>query len=125
MPPQQRQLDALKEAQIQLAVEALKRDPNLSVKRAASIYKVPETTLRKRRAGRPSRADTMANSRNLTNTEEQVIVEHILELVARGFPPRLAAVADMANSLRAERNLGPVGLNWPSTFVKRRPELTV
>jgi hypothetical protein len=52
-----------------------------------------------------------------------VIVEHILELVARGFPPRLAAVADMANSLRAERNLSHVGVNWPSTFVKRRPEL--
>ena len=67
----------------------------------------------------------MANSRNLTATEEQVIVEYILELVARGFPLRLAAVADMANSLRAERNLGHVGLNWPSTFVKRQPELTV
>jgi hypothetical protein len=54
-----------------------------------------------------------------------VIVEHILELVARGFPPRLAAVADMANSLRAERNLSHVGINWPSTFVKRQPELEV
>ena len=53
----------------------------------------------------------MANSRNLTNTEEQVIVQHVLELVARGFPLRLAAVADMANSLRAERNLGHVSLN--------------
>jgi hypothetical protein len=40
-----------------------------------------------------------------------VIVEHILELVARGFPPRLAAVADMANSLRAERGLGYISLN--------------
>ena len=54
-----------------------------------------------------------------------MIVEHILELVARGFPPRLAAVADMANSLRAERNLGHVGINWPSTFVKRQLELKV
>jgi uncharacterized protein YoaH (UPF0181 family) len=67
----------------------------------------------------------MANSRNLTATKEQVIVEHILELVARGFPPRLAAVANMANSLRAKRNLGHVSLNWPSTFIKRQPELTV
>ena len=48
-----------------------------------------------------------------------MIVEYILELVARGFPLRLAAVADMANSLRAERNLSYVSLNWPSTFVKR------
>ena len=54
-----------------------------------------------------------------------MIVDHILELVARGFPPRLADVATMANSLRAERNLGHVGVNWPSTFVKRQPELTV
>jgi uncharacterized protein YoaH (UPF0181 family) len=89
------------------------------LRRTVAIYKVPETTLRDRRARRPSRADTMANLRNLTTTEEQVIVEHILELVTRGFPPRLAAVADMANSLRAERNLGHIGLNWPSMFVKR------
>jgi hypothetical protein len=40
-----------------------------------------------------------------------VIVEHILELVARGFPLRLTAVADMANSLRAERSLGYISLN--------------
>jgi hypothetical protein len=78
-----------------------------------------------RRAGRPSRADSTPKSRNLDNNEEKVIVQHILELAARRFPPRLAAVADMANSLRAERNLGHVGTNWPSTFVKRQPELTV
>ena len=53
-----------------------------------------------------------------------MVVEHILELFARGFPPRLAAMADMANSLRAERNMGQVGVNWPSTFVKGRPKLT-
>lgn len=69
-----------------LAVEALKQDPKLSVRRAAAIYTVPRTTLRDRRAGRPSRVNTMANSRNLTNSEEQVIVEHILELVERGYP---------------------------------------
>jgi hypothetical protein len=61
---------------------------------------------------------------NLTKLEEDVVVEHILELVARGFPPKLAAVADMADSLRAERNLGHIGVNWPSKFVKRRPKLT-
>jgi hypothetical protein len=60
---------------------------------------------------------------NLTKLEEDVVAKHIIDLIDRGFPPRLAEVADMANSLRAERNLGQVGLNWPSTFVKRRPEL--
>jgi hypothetical protein len=53
----------------------------------------------------------MANLQNLTATKEQVIIKHILELVARGFPLRLTAVADMANSLRVERGLGYIGLN--------------
>jgi hypothetical protein len=43
---------------------------------------------------------------NLTKTKEGVVVKYILKLILRRFPPKLAAVADMANSLRAERNLG-------------------
>jgi hypothetical protein len=93
------------------------------VRRAAAIYNVSHITLSDRCAGKPSRADTIPNSRNLTKPEEDVIIEHVLDLIERGFPPRLADIADMANSLRAERNLGQVGINWPSTFVKRRPEL--
>jgi hypothetical protein len=123
MPPQQPQFDALKERQIQLALQALEQDAELSVRRAAAIYSASETTLRARRAGRPSRVDTMANSRNLTHDEEQVIVTHILELVTRGESPRLAAVTDMANSLRKERGLAPVGSRWASTFVSRQEEL--
>jgi hypothetical protein len=65
----------------------------------------------------------MPNSSNLTKLEEDVVAEHIIDLVERGFPPRLAEVADIANSLRAERNMGYVSLNWPSTFVKRRSDL--
>jgi hypothetical protein len=64
----------------------------------------------------------MPNLSNLTKLEEDVVAEHIINLVERGFPPRLVEVADIANSLRAERNIGYVGLNWPSTFVKRRPD---
>ena len=123
MPPQQPQFDALKERQIQLALQALEQDAELSLRRAAAIYSASETTLRARRAGRPSRVDTMANSRNLTHDEEQVIVTHILELVTRGESPRLAAVTDMANSLRKERGLAPVGSRWASTFVLRQEEL--
>jgi hypothetical protein len=123
MPRQQRQLDASKERQVNLAIEALKQDPKLSQRRAAAIYRVPQKTISDRRAGRLSRADSIANSRALDENEEQVIVKHILYLDERGFPPRLSAVAGMANSLRAERGLGQHGLNWPSTFVKRQPEL--
>ena len=40
-----------------------------------------------------------------------MLVKYILKLVAQGFPPRLAAIANIANSLRAERNIGYVSLN--------------
>jgi hypothetical protein len=125
MQPQQRQSNALKERQIQLALWALEQDATLSLRRAAAIYNVPLTTLHHRRAGRPSRVDIMPNSRNLTNAEEQVVVTYILELVARGESPRLAAVTNMANYLREERGLAPVGPQWASTFVSRQEELKV
>lgn len=70
-------------------------------------------------------ADTMFNLRKLYNDEEQVILDRVFERVSWGLGARLAAVADMANSLRAEHNPSPVGLNWASMFVKRRPELQV
>jgi hypothetical protein len=123
MSLQQQHLKALKEGQIQLALQAIKQDATISQRRAAAIYSVPQRTLSDRRAGRSSRADSAPKSRKLDNNEEEVIVKHILELVGQGFAPRLAAVADMANSLRTKRNMGHVGVNWPSTFVKRRPEL--
>jgi hypothetical protein len=61
----------------------------------------------------------------LYKTEEDVIVQHILDLDLRGFPPRLAAIKDMADSLLAERHEDPVGQRWAATFVKRRPEVKV
>ena len=45
---------------------------------------------------------------NLTKLEEGVVVEYILNLNLRRFPPRLTDVANIANSLRAKRNLGQV-----------------
>jgi uncharacterized protein YoaH (UPF0181 family) len=72
---------------------------------------VLRTILRDKRARQPLCADTIANLQNLTTIKEQVIIKHILKLVARGFPLRLAAIANIANSLRAERNLGYINLN--------------
>jgi HEAT repeat protein len=76
-----------KEAQIQLALQALKHDATLSQRRAAAIYKVTQSSLSNRRAGMPPQRDTVPNLRKLTQSEETVIVQHILNLNARGFPP--------------------------------------
>ena len=112
------------EAQVQLALQAMQNDSKLSLRAAAKIYSVHHTKLSRRQRGRQSRRDITANSRKLTNLEESVIVQYILDLDSKGFPPRLSGVEDMANRLLAERDARHVGVNWASTFVKRHLELT-
>ena len=62
-----------------------------------------ERTIRRRRAGIPARRDCQPNSKKLTKLEEEVIVDHILDLDLRGFAPTYAAVRDMADKLLAAR----------------------
>jgi hypothetical protein len=106
-----------------LAVEAIRKDPDLSTRAAAKIYKVSRVTLGRRLDGTQSRRDSIPNSRNLTSLEQETIVQYILDLDARLHPPRLADVEDMANRLLAERDAPAVGQRWASNFVKRQPEL--
>ena len=61
----------------------------------------------------------------LLPTEEQTILDHVLDLDAKGFPPRPAALKDLADLLLAERKKDPVGPDWPRAFIKRHPELKV
>ena len=60
----------LKEARVNLAIEAIQKDQKLSIRAAAKIYDVAERTIRRRLAGRPVRRDAPANSRKLTDLEE-------------------------------------------------------
>ncbi|KID98255.1 transposase, partial [Metarhizium majus ARSEF 297] len=66
----------------------------------------------------------MPNSRKLTDLEESTIIQYILDLDSRSFPPRLCGVRDMANRLLADRDAPLVGVNWASRFVKRHQELS-
>lgn len=67
----------------------------------------------------------MPSRRYLDKREEEAVVDHVLYLIQRGAPPRLSDVADMANILREERGMAPVGRDWPNNFVKRQPRLKV
>jgi Tc5 transposase DNA-binding domain len=60
---------------------------------------------------------------NLTPTEEETLVQYILDLDSRGFPPRIDHVRDMADLLRKTRHAKPVGKQWPYNFIQRRLEL--
>ena len=111
------------EAGVILAMEAFNRRDGLTLTAAARIYNVPRNTLARRLRGTRARRDTTPKSKKLTLTEEKVILDFILDLDARAFPPRLCGVEDMANRLLLERDAGRVGKCWALNFVKRQPQL--
>ena len=87
------------EANVILAIQAMKNDPKLSCRLAATIYGAPETTLRRRIRGQPPKRDVRNGRHILTASEEDTLVQYILDLDTRGFPPRIESVRDMANLL--------------------------
>ena len=97
------------EACIILALQALENDKNLSERAAAKVYGVDRRTLGRRRAGRPAQRDVTPKSRRLTDSEEKAIIQYIIELDARSFPPRLRSVEDMANQLLRIRDAPSIG----------------
>jgi hypothetical protein len=111
------------EGRILLAIQAIKQGNCQTVQAAAVSYDVPRTTLRDRIRGITSRRDSTPNSRKLTPYEESALVQYILDLDSRGFPPRPQAVQEMADLLLSERGESPVGKNWTTTFIKRRTEI--
>ena len=106
----------LHEARILLAIKAIQNNSSLSTRAAAQLYNIQRTTLRDRLAGRPSRYDIPPNSCKLTDLEEQSIVQYILDLCTRSFPPRISGVEDMANQLLADRDAPPVGISRVARF---------
>ena len=98
-----------KEARVILALAALQNDRQLSLRATAKLYNVLETTLRHRRNGMPARCDSLANSKKLTQSEEEAIVQYIIELSTRAFLPRLCGVEDIANQLLHVRDASSVG----------------
>ncbi|OWT42501.1 DDE superfamily endonuclease domain-containing protein [Pochonia chlamydosporia 170] len=113
-----------KESRMILASQAFQRGPNQSIRAIAKVYNVSRSSLSARLNGIAARRDTTPNLRKLTDLEESTIIQYILNLDARSFPPRLSGVQDMANQLLADRDAPPVGPRWASNFVKRHKELT-
>ena len=92
-----------KEANIILAIEAIYRDPGISIRQAAKIYEVSKTTLRARLRGRAATREKRNARYILTSSEEETLIKHVIDLDSRGFSPRIDSVRDMANILLTMR----------------------
>jgi hypothetical protein len=89
----------------------------LSRRRVVSIYKIPESILRDRITSRTPYSNTRPIIQNLTETEKQVIVNHILDLDSRRFSPRQTDIEDIANYFCKTRRAKPVGKLWAYCFI--------
>ena len=99
------------EDRILLAMQAIKQGQFQSVRVAAASYDIPRTTLRRRIQGMTSRRDSTPNLQKLTPYEESALIQYILDLDSRGFPPRPQALQEMADLLLSERGKSPVRKN--------------
>jgi hypothetical protein len=128
MPPNRR---ADLEARILQAIEAIHNNVSPSIRAAARIYDVPYTTLATRFRGRPTYQQSRTENRKLLPTEEEALLQWVLSIGERGYPPRISAVRKMADILlsalaRSPANASPiVGENWVRKFVNRHEQLQV
>jgi hypothetical protein len=123
----QRPLSPQRGARTLLAAQSIQNQRISSQRRAASLYNVPRTTLRRRLQRVPTIQAFNQTKRKLSSIEEQSLVEWILDLDRRGFPPHIIDVRRMADSLLFARGQNPppspVGKNWVSQWIKNQAEL--
>ena len=77
------------EERFNLAIQAIQLSQVPSIRAAAALYDVPETTLKDRLRGRVARKDAQINNRKLSPTEEQALLQRIASMDERGMPPTL------------------------------------
>lgn len=102
MAPQQRAQRHQKEGRISLAVNAYRKNQISSIRKAATTYNIPESTLRTR-----PQHEIRSQKRTLRLLEEEALVKWILDLDRRGFPPHIIHVREMATVLLAARGSNP------------------
>ncbi|APA15698.1 hypothetical protein sscle_15g104680 [Sclerotinia sclerotiorum 1980 UF-70] len=98
-----------KEVRIILAIEAIKLNPQFSIRKVANLYNIPRSTLRDRIKGCTNMADYRPKGHNLTKLEEEVLIQYIIDMDERGFAPKLSGVEDMANYILESRGAKKVG----------------
>jgi hypothetical protein len=118
-----------KEARLLLAKQISQNNPKISQRKAASSYDIIQSTLSRRIKGSIPKHESNAKKRKLLPSEEQALIDWILDLDQRGFPPPLLNVREMANVLLAGRGQNPppqpVGKNWPTRFINDHSELSI
>ena len=124
-----RELQAKKSAQLELALQAYKRELEqppelrLGLRRIAEQYPgVAYSTLWRRTQGQRTIQEFNASKQKLTSAEEEVLVQLIETSADWSNPLTHASIAEFANEIlrrRGENSFEPVGINWVNRFAER------
>ena len=79
------------------------------MRRATSIFNVPESTICDKIKGKRARSNVYINNTCLTELEKKTFIRYIINLDSRGFAPRLYNVEDIANIIAESRDALRVG----------------
>ena len=112
------------EIQIDAALQAYENDAQLSIRRAASLHKVSEATLRRRLNHGLTMAESQAHKQLLSPAQERLFVHWIVTLEADGHAPTHATMREMAGLIARESGgKQTVGKHWLERFFNRHPEV--
>ncbi|EDN95953.1 hypothetical protein SS1G_12159 [Sclerotinia sclerotiorum 1980 UF-70] len=73
-------VSTLNERDIVMAMEAMAKDKNLSLRKAAKIYNITHTTLMRRMKGITPASEYRQKQHKITKIEEEVIIQHIIDM---------------------------------------------
>lgn len=135
MPPPT--TSAKRENAIKEALSHFAQNPEVSIRQLSKMWPLaPRSTLQDRIRNR-TRPRVIAHQKEqrLSLIDEDTLKKHLLYLIDHGFPPTLDIVRDIAYQLayRTFESSGlprynppaPLGVQWPSQFLRRHMELEV
>ncbi|TIA14070.1 hypothetical protein D6C80_05872 [Aureobasidium pullulans] len=115
---------AQREAQIELALTAIRTGEVNSIRAAERAYNIPESTLRARLNGTTNRRTAHQYRKRLSIRQEEFLVEWILEQDAQGFPPTHARTREMATRiLRINGDNQELGNKFVTKFIRDNPRI--
>ena len=122
MPRQQRSIQTSREGRLSLAIAPHPNNPKQSVRVLAAAYNVPKSTLQTRLHGVQPRSEILSTRRKLSPIGEQSLVQWILNLDRRGFPPHIIDVRRMADTLLCAWPRSTSATCWQELDVALYPE---
>lgn len=108
---------------MQLALQAMRSEPDQTANRAAKIFNCSQRTLHHRPKNIKAKSDTPNTARLLRNTEAEVITREILRIDSSDLAPSFALVNWLAAEISPAKDERESGNRWANLFVKRQPAL--